>query len=98
MNRLILATAIVCFTVCNIALAQMGGFGGPPGPPGAFLPQANTIPEAAQKLEDTVLPDFSVDKTTLTGVVDLLRKMVPGFNVVIINIDQSTPDNDETFP
>jgi hypothetical protein len=40
--------------------------------------------ESEQKLENTVLPDVSIGKASLNEVVDVLRKMVPTWNVVII--------------
>ncbi|MGA2440724.1 MAG: hypothetical protein ABSH08_07185, partial [Tepidisphaeraceae bacterium] len=82
MNRaMAIVAGFVCMAVCSMTLGQ-------PSPGQPPLAPANTpteMPEAAQKLEDTVVPDISVaGSTDLDTMIRQLRDKVPGFNVVIV--------------
>jgi hypothetical protein len=82
MNRtMVMAVGIVGTLLCGLALGQPT-----PVSPQAVNPPAG-IPESAQKLEDTVLPDFSTGPMELDAVIGDLRQKVAGFNVVIVRSD-----------
>jgi hypothetical protein len=90
MNRaMAIVTGLACMALCSMTLGQ-------PAPRPANAPPE--IPEAAQKLESTVLPDLSIaGSTDLESTIGQLRDKVPGFNVVIVR-GEGVPNDYPTLP
>jgi len=80
---------LACMALCSMTLGQ-------PVPAPANTPAE--IPEAAQKLEDTIVPDISVTGSTdLDTMIRQLRDKVAGFNVVIVR-GEGVPNDYPTLP